>query len=174
MSRPTSGPPRLRTAVSETERRLGPIDILVVNHGIGSAHERLVWEQTPRSGAKRCASTSTVRSSSRGSRSGECANAASADSCSRARPPVRRRKNPAAAYTASKHGVIGWRAGRPGCRIFRRYIQRRAARLVRTAMAEHSARAEAERRGVTVEQVWEERAAIYPQKRYWSRAKSRR
>src|SRR5438046_5764542 len=34
-------------AVSETERRLGPIDLLVVNHGIGSAHERVVWEQDP-------------------------------------------------------------------------------------------------------------------------------
>ena len=34
-------------AVRETERRLGPIDLLVVNHGIGSAHERLVWEQDP-------------------------------------------------------------------------------------------------------------------------------
>src|ERR1700735_5786775 len=27
-------------AVTETERRLGPIDLLVVNHGIGSAHAR--------------------------------------------------------------------------------------------------------------------------------------
>src|ERR1700746_3398980 len=34
-------------AVAETEQRLGPIDLLVVNHGIGSAHERLVWEQDP-------------------------------------------------------------------------------------------------------------------------------
>jgi len=34
-------------AVAETERRLGAIDLLVVNHGIGSAHERLVWEQDP-------------------------------------------------------------------------------------------------------------------------------
>src|ERR1700758_3805929 len=34
-------------AVTEAERRLGPIDLLVVNHGIGSAHERLVWEQDP-------------------------------------------------------------------------------------------------------------------------------
>src|SRR6266481_5364728 len=34
-------------AVAETEQRLGPIDVLVVNHGIGSAHERLVWEQDP-------------------------------------------------------------------------------------------------------------------------------
>ena len=34
-------------AVTETERRLGPIDILICNHGIGSAHERVVWEQDP-------------------------------------------------------------------------------------------------------------------------------
>src|SRR5579862_1873907 len=34
-------------AVAETERRLGPVEVLVVNHGIGSAHERLVWEQDP-------------------------------------------------------------------------------------------------------------------------------
>src|SRR5256885_14063565 len=26
-------------AVAETERRLGPIDVLVVNHGIGSGHQ---------------------------------------------------------------------------------------------------------------------------------------
>jgi NAD(P)-dependent dehydrogenase (short-subunit alcohol dehydrogenase family) len=32
-------------------------------------------------------------------------------------------------------------------------------------MAERSAKAESERRGISVEQVWEERAAIYPQKR---------
>ena len=34
-------------AVAETERRLGPVDLLVCNHGIGSAHEQLVWEQDP-------------------------------------------------------------------------------------------------------------------------------
>ena len=34
-------------AVTEAEQRLGPIDILVCNHGIGSAHERVVWEQEP-------------------------------------------------------------------------------------------------------------------------------
>src|SRR6202161_313400 len=28
-------------SVAETERRLGPIEVLVVNHGIGSDHERL-------------------------------------------------------------------------------------------------------------------------------------
>jgi NAD(P)-dependent dehydrogenase (short-subunit alcohol dehydrogenase family) len=34
-------------AVAETETRLGPIDILVCNHGIGSAHEKVIWEQDP-------------------------------------------------------------------------------------------------------------------------------
>ena len=34
-------------AVAETERRLGAVDILICNHGIGSAHEQVVWEQDP-------------------------------------------------------------------------------------------------------------------------------
>ncbi|MBD3873500.1 MAG: SDR family oxidoreductase, partial [Acidobacteria bacterium] len=34
-------------AVAEAEQRLGPIEILVCNHGIGSAHEKVVWEQQP-------------------------------------------------------------------------------------------------------------------------------
>jgi len=32
-------------AVSQTEERLGPIEIFICNHGIGSAHERVIWEQ---------------------------------------------------------------------------------------------------------------------------------
>ena len=36
---------------------------------------------------------------------------------------------------------------------------------VRTARAERAARTDAERRGVTVEPGWRERAAIYPQNR---------
>src|SRR2546429_8931860 len=35
-------------AVAETERRLGPIDVLVVNHGIGSAPHRPVVGEEPR------------------------------------------------------------------------------------------------------------------------------
>jgi NAD(P)-dependent dehydrogenase (short-subunit alcohol dehydrogenase family) len=34
-------------AVKETQDRLGPVNILVCNHGIGSAHERVIWEQEP-------------------------------------------------------------------------------------------------------------------------------
>src|SRR4030081_983252 len=35
-------------AVAETERRLGPIEVLVVNHGIGSGPERGLWGDEPR------------------------------------------------------------------------------------------------------------------------------
>ncbi len=34
-------------AVQETQERLGRVAILVCNHGIGSAHERVIWEQEP-------------------------------------------------------------------------------------------------------------------------------
>src|ERR1700732_1313276 len=37
-------------AVAETERRLGPIDVLVVNHGIGSAPRRPGWGAGPQGG----------------------------------------------------------------------------------------------------------------------------
>ena len=32
-------------AVAATEKCLGPVEILICNHGIGSAHERVIWEQ---------------------------------------------------------------------------------------------------------------------------------
>ena len=51
--------------VAETERRLGPIEMLVVNHGIGSAHERVVWEQDPEVWRETMPATG-VRASSRG------------------------------------------------------------------------------------------------------------
>ncbi len=154
-------------AVAETERRLGPIDLLVVNHGIGSAHERVVWEQDPAVVARNDAhQPSMARSNSRDSRWGECASAASGGSCSPARPPARKRKGPGSAYTASKHGVIGLaRAVAQDAGPFGVTSNAVLPGWVRTAMAERSARTEAERRSITVEQVWEERAAIYPRKR---------
>ena len=35
-------------AVKETQNRLGSVAILICNHGIGSAHERVIWEQDPK------------------------------------------------------------------------------------------------------------------------------
>jgi NAD(P)-dependent dehydrogenase (short-subunit alcohol dehydrogenase family) len=40
-------PDGCKLAVEETQNRLGPAAILVCNHGIGSAHERVIWEQEP-------------------------------------------------------------------------------------------------------------------------------
>ncbi|MHC4091600.1 MAG: SDR family NAD(P)-dependent oxidoreductase, partial [Planctomycetota bacterium] len=34
-------------AVDETKDRLGPVAVLVCNHGVGSAHERVIWDQDP-------------------------------------------------------------------------------------------------------------------------------
>jgi NAD(P)-dependent dehydrogenase (short-subunit alcohol dehydrogenase family) len=153
-------------AVGETERRLGPIEMLVVNHGIGSAHEKLVWEQDPavwretlrinldapfelarltvggmcRRGFGRLVFTSSTA----GEKAERCGSA----------------------YTASKHGVIGLaRAVAQDAGPFGVTSNAVLPGWVRTAMAERSARTEAERRGVSVEQVWRERASIYPQNR---------
>ncbi|MFX8373917.1 SDR family NAD(P)-dependent oxidoreductase, partial [Acinetobacter baumannii] len=65
------------------------------------------------------------------------------------------------AYTASKHGVIGLaRAVAQDAGPFGVTSNAVLPGWVRTAMAERSALAEAGRRGITVDKVWEERAAI--------------
>lgn len=150
-------------AVAETERRLGPVEILVCNHGIGSAHERVIWEQDPkvwdetmrinldgpfhltrlvlRSMVERRYGRLVYTSST----AGQVAEYAGS------------------AYTSSKHGLLG---------LMRSVAQDAGPHgvtsnavlpgWVRTDMAERSARAEAEERGITTEEVWAERAAIYP------------
>jgi 3-hydroxybutyrate dehydrogenase len=154
------------TAVAETERRLGPIEMLVVNHGIGTAHERLVWEQDPAvwretmrinldapfelarltvgGMCKRGFGRLVFTSSTAGEKAERCGSA----------------------YTASKHGVIGLaRAIAQDAGPFGITSNAVLPGWVRTAMAERSAKVDAERRGISVEQVWRERAAIYPQNR---------
>lgn len=153
-------------AVSETERRLGPVDILVVNHGIGSAHERLVWEQDP----------AVWRETMRINLDGpfELARLSVGGMCRRGFGRVvftsstagEKAERSGSAYTASKHGVIGLaRAIAQDAGPFGVTSNAVLPGWVRTAMAERSARTESERRGVSVEQVWRERAAIYPQNR---------
>ena len=153
-------------AVSETERRLGPIDLLVVNHGIGSAHERLVWEQDPEVWRE------TMRINLDGPF--ELARLTVGGMCKRgfgrlvftSSTAGEKAERCGSAYTASKHGVIGLaRAVAQDAGPFGVTSNAVLPGWVRTAMAERSARTEAGRRGITVEQVWEERAAIYPQKR---------
>jgi len=150
-------------AVNETRDRMGPVEILVCNHGIGSAHERVIWEQDPEHWSE------TMRINLDGpfflsqlvvkdmiemgygrlvftsSTAGQVAEYAGS------------------AYNSSKHGLLGLMrsvaqdAGRNG-------VTSNAVLpgWVRTPMAEKSAEAEAEQRGITTEKVWEERAALYP------------
>ena len=150
-------------AVSQTQERLGPIEIFVCNHGIGSAHERVIWEQDreiwdetmrinldgpfhlSRLVLKGMVERRYGRAVYTSSTAGEHA------------------EHAGSAYSSSKHGLIG---------LMRSVAQDGGAYgitsnavlpgWVRTEMAERSARAEAKDRGITPEQVWDERAALYP------------
>jgi len=150
-------------AVAETEHRVGPIDILVCNHGIGSAHERVIWEQDPQVWSE------TMR-----------INLDGPFHLSRlvVRGMVERRygrlvytsstaglvaEYAGSAYTAAKHGLIGlMRAVAKDAGPFGVTSNAVLPGWVRTEMAERSALADAKERGVTTEQVWEDRAALYP------------
>ncbi len=150
-------------AVKETQDRLGPVAILVCNHGVGSAHERVIWEQEPglwretmrinldgpyflsqgvvkdmiKQGYGRLVFTSST--------AGQVAEYAGS------------------AYNSSKHGLLG---------LMRSVAQDAGPHgvtsnavlpgWVRTPMAERSAEAEVEQRGITQDEVWAERAALYP------------
>ncbi len=150
-------------AVKEAEDRLGPIEIFICNHGIGSAHERVLWEQdtalwnetmqTNLDGpfqlsrlvlqgmVKRCYGRLVYTAST----------------------AAQFAEHAGSAYSVSKHGLLG---------LMRSVAQDGGAYnvtsnavlpgWVRTAMAERSAIAEAEERGITSEQVWQERSALYP------------
>src|SRR5579862_6210465 len=153
-------------AVTETERQLGPIDVLVVNHGIGSAHEQLIWEQDP----------AVWRETMRINLDGpfELARLTVGGMCTRrfgrlvftSSTAGEKAERSGSAYTASKHGLIGLaRAVAQDAGPFGVTSNAVLPGWVRTAMAERSAKAEAEKRSVSVEQVWRERAEIYPQKR---------
>ena len=139
-------------AVAETERRLGPIDVLVVNHGIGSAHERLVWEQDPEVWRE------TMRINLDGPF--ELARLTVGGMCKRgfgrlvftSSTAGEKAERSGSAYTASKHGVIGLaRAVAQDAGPFGVTSNAVLPGWVRTAMAERSAKAEADRRGISVE-----------------------
>jgi NAD(P)-dependent dehydrogenase (short-subunit alcohol dehydrogenase family) len=150
-------------AVAQAEQRLGPIEILVCNHGIGSAHERVVWDQQPEVWSE------TMR-----------VNLDGPFHLSRlVLPGMIQRKfgrivytsstagliaEPAgSAYTSSKHGLLGlMRSVAVDGGAYGVTSNAVLPGWVRTEMAERSARQEAKDRGITTDQVWEERAALYP------------
>lgn len=148
--------------VAETEKRLGPVEIFICNHGIGSAHEVVIWDQD------KAVWDETMRINLDGpfhlsrlvvkgmverrygrvvyisSTAGEVA------------------EHAGSAYNSSKHGLIGlMRSVAEDGGEFDITSNAVLPGWVRTEMAERSARSEAARRGITPEQVWEERAAMY-------------
>jgi len=150
-------------AVEETTRRLGPTDLFVCNHGIGSAHETVLWEQDPEiwyqsmrinlDGPYHLTRLLLPAMVERGygrmvytsSTAGRIAEYAGS------------------AYNTSKHGLLGLmrsvsQDGGPHGVTANAVLPG----WVRTEMAERSAEAEAEKRGISVDAIWEERNALYP------------
>lgn len=149
-------------AVTETEQRLGPVDILVCNHGLGSAHERLIWEQTPEVWrqtmrinldgpfylTRRVMMTMVQRGYGRVVYTSSTAGLVAEHSGS--------------AYNASKSGLLGlMRSAAADGGAYGITANAVLPGWVRTEMAERSAQAEADERGISTGQVWRERAALY-------------
>jgi NAD(P)-dependent dehydrogenase (short-subunit alcohol dehydrogenase family) len=150
-------------AVSETQDRLGPVELLICNHGIGSAHERVIWEQDPEVWEETMRInlvgpyhlTRLVLPSMVARRFGRLVYTSSTAG--------QVAEYAGSAYTASKHGLLGLMrsvaqdAGPYG-------VTSNAVNpgWVRTEMAERSARAEAKEGGITTKEVWAKREAMYP------------
>jgi NAD(P)-dependent dehydrogenase (short-subunit alcohol dehydrogenase family) len=149
--------------VEEARRRLGSVEILVANAGIGSGHERAIWEQDPAVWRETMAVnldgpfflTRLVAADIKERGWGRIVMVSStAGEQGGARM---------SAYTASKHGLMGLMRGvAHDIAPFGGTCNAVLPGWVRTTMAERSAEREAERRGLTVEEVWTERAAAYP------------
>lgn len=156
-------PQGCRQAVVDAEQQLGPVDILICNHGLGSAHEKVVWEQYPEDWHR----------SMRINLDGPfyLSRAVMAGMVDRqygrlvfTSSTAAQISEPAACpYNSAKAGLLGFM--RSVSQDGGKYNITANAVLpgwVRTEMAERSARYEAEERGITAEEVWTERAKLYP------------
>ena len=150
-------------AVAQTEERLGPIEILVCNHGIGSAHERVVWEQQPEAWRETMRInldgpfylSRLVLKSMVEHRYGRIVYTSSTAGLVA--------EHAGSAYTSSKHGLIGlMRSVASDAGAYGVTSNAVLPGWVRTDMAERSARQEAKDRGISTDQVWDERDALYP------------
>ena len=149
--------------VAETRRRLGPIEVLVNNAGLGSADEREVWLQPPDvwrdtmalnlDAPFRLCRAAVPDMVERGW--GRCVFVSSTAGLFADRAM--------SAYCASKAGLLGLMRGLAADAGDRGVTSNAVLPgWVRTEMAELSAREEAERRGIEPEQVWTDRAVSYP------------
>jgi NAD(P)-dependent dehydrogenase (short-subunit alcohol dehydrogenase family) len=152
--------------VAEARSLLGPVEILVLNAGIGSGHEREIWAQETSVWRETMAVNLDgpfflSRAVSADMKEGGWGRIVMVSSTSGEIGSPR-----TSAYTASKHGLMGlMRSVAQDLGPYGATCNAVLPGWVRTEMAERSARIEAERRGVTVDEVWAERAAAYPENR---------
>jgi len=156
-----------RCAVDKAVELLGgPIDVLVCNHGIGSAHEKPLHETDAESWKQSMDTnvagpfylTRAVMPSMVERRYGRIVYTSST-AATEAEPS-------AVGYNTSKAALCGlMRSVALDGGIHNVTSNAVLPGWVRTEMAERSAIAEAVKRGITPEKVWEERAELYPAKR---------
>jgi NAD(P)-dependent dehydrogenase (short-subunit alcohol dehydrogenase family) len=149
-------------AVAEAEARVGPVDILVCNHGLGSAGERVLWQQSPEIWAHSLrVNLDAPFHLSRLVLAGMVARGwgrlvYTASTAAETAEPA------AAAYNSAKAGLLGlMRSAAVDAGAHGVTANAVLPGWVRTEMAERSARAEAAERGVSPEEIWAERAALY-------------
>ena len=149
-------------AVDETTARLGPIDIFVCNHGIGSAHEVVLWDQDPdvwyetmRINLDGPFHLSRLLLRDMVARGYGRMVFTSSTAASLAEPA-------GSAYNCSKTGLLGLMGSvAQDGGAFGVTSNAVLPGWVRTEMAERSAKAEALERGVSPQDIWREREAMY-------------
>ena len=149
--------------IAQTEKVLGPVDIFVCNHGIGSADEKVIWEQDPQLWAETMRinldgpfhlSRLVVRGMVERNYGRVVYTSSTAGLVA---------EYAGSAYNSSKHGLLGLMRsvavdGGPHGVTSNAVLPG----WVRTEMAERSAAQEAKDRDLTVAEVWQERAELYP------------
>ncbi|HEU0195484.1 MAG TPA: SDR family oxidoreductase [Gaiellales bacterium] len=149
-------------ALTAARQQLGPVHILVCNAGLGSAHEPVIWEQTEEIWQRtmrinldapfhllRLAAPDMIEAGyGRVVMIGSTASLAGSER--------------EAAYTASKHGLLGLTRS-AALDLAPHGITCNAVLpgWVATEMSDRSAAVTAERRGISLQQVWQERNESY-------------
>jgi NAD(P)-dependent dehydrogenase (short-subunit alcohol dehydrogenase family) len=158
-----SNPDDCTRIVAEARSRLGPIEILVNNAGLGSSEERVVWEQDLRvwrdtmavnvDGPFHLCRAALPDMVERGF--GRCVFVSSTAGV--------RADREMSAYCTSKAALLGlMRSVAQDAGPYGVTSNAVLPGWVRTEMAERSVAAQAAQRGLDAEEVWNEKAASYP------------
>lgn len=151
-----------RAAIEDTAERLGPVEVLVHAAGVGSSLDREVWRSDPEVWRETMAvnldaAFHLMRFATAGMVDRRWGRVVVVSSTAGL---LGGKSEPA--YDASKHGVIGLvRASAVDLAPHAVTCNAVLPGWVRTEMADRSAAAIAAARGTTIEQVWQERMALY-------------